>query len=539
MNKFLSFLLSVYVLVGCSISDLDKYSDVKIPIDTSIPLGYTELNDDMFLDQVPDSLLTDDAVVTISQSSDLELLPQGAMDKILVIADQSLDFDVITPMPSTRSSISGYTSFTSVPVVVAPKNVNIALGSGVSLSQAKLSSGVFSVSAVGLSAGISVDDVVVTVPEIVDLSGSPLVVYFNKPLDITGYTLSPAANGDITLNLDGVLAVESSLLPGFIGTDFIFDAKFSMTNIGIESAEGFFGRQELDPIVEILDVDKAALDFFDTIKEFYLSSPSLSTNVKTNIGIPILVVFNSIKVNGEMVELKKNTYGVDRILVTKDKESVFNIDNSSFVDRTLSDLITKDLSSIEISLSTIINPVQAELYNNDIIISKENVFSSTTGKANGLLKFNLPIMGRFKGLTYDQSFDLDLGLEQDQKDAIDELALAVLAENYFPFDITLDLYTEDKVGNATLLLENFINIPSSLNNVDPKIGVAEPGVIDESNYTINSIIGNDIKELFDASKLLFKINANSKGIDQKEIISLYKGSRLKLSITAGIKGESK
>ncbi len=534
MNKYFAIIIGL-VLQGCSLGNFDKYKDFIIPVNSSIPVGSMELGDELFLNQIPEENLTDDDIITTTQEFDIDILSASDINNLLVFPDQDISFNIDVPFaaPMKNSSSATGSNIVTIPIDMDPIVVRIAFADGTTISNIELAIAKFLLSSTGTSPHIDLSDVTITIPEIVKHDDTLLKIKIGDDKTRYHHTITLNETGDITIIVSGNISVDVSALP--VDNTIPLSLQFKIITAALSNAEGFFGRHVLPTTAHKIIIATETFNFLATVEDFYLSNPSFITNIKTSIDMPVLLVLNYFKINGVEVDIHRNAYGLDRFLIANSLESNFNIGNESFYNDLLSNYISRDEFEVEMSFTPIVNPTQEELYTDKVVVSKKNTINLSKTELTGAVVFKIPIEGYIKNFQYDHSLNFELNIQQEE--IVKEVSLVVMAENYFPMDISLDLYAENEFGKVELLQKDLIRIASSLNNVNPKSGLMKPSIIDENNFKIITLDAADAVLLFSASKLIFRIKAISKDAADNRYIALYRGSKLKFSMSVGVKAE--
>lgn len=511
-------------------TDLDL-SDLKIDINTTSPLGSLNINEKRLFELASaDSFVyTNEGVVAFTDSDNLDIIKEGDLANILKI-------NAVQSFFITHNISPG--GFFLAPTITIPVNESFEFeleyesgSSGVVIDELTILAG--SLNAINNSQGVDISGIKFTIP-VITKDGVPITINGNdEPLSLEGCLFEPTFTDNVNKIL---IKVEGDIIiKGDITNSASINYGINITDLKAGSITGKFGRQTLSTQTQEISIAGNTTDFFQYIDDFAIADPSISIDINSEANIPTLVIIEQMKINGDIMELKKE-YNKDRFLI-KEGGSKIVINNDTFENGSaLTDAITKNFKSVTVTFLTIINPNNDDLLSDDIIEPTTNSFN-VDDLITGVLNYQLPIAGYFKGIKIEESFDMNLDIESDDDYSINSLSLAIYAENSFPIDINLSLYTEDEGGVVTPLSDEYVTIPSSVNNINPDKGEVIPGIVDANNVNIMTIDKAASDRLFSAKKLMFKINASSTKIEDKQIIYFYKDSNLNLNLVVGVEGE--
>ena len=542
--RILALLLTIILFNNCI--ELDDYRGLTFDVNTSLPIGEFTMSESKLLSlaSVDSSGFTyiDDVVTFQGSSDNIDFVDKEDLDEVI-----GLDLNVLfkkTTIIDIPQINAAKESFVKIYIPENHNDVDLNLLPDVRLNNAMLSKGEVSFAVTPVE-GVDFTHLELTVTDLMN-NGVPISASGNSGVNpttenITGYNLAPSVGGrEIKIMYHGYIGVDlTKINPNTARLPL--DITIKIVGAEVSRAVGYFGRQELTSIVHEIDLSGgSSMEFFKYIQEFSIADPEISMVVNSDVKIPILMRIDSLHaismVDGERVRksLKlRDQFNKNRFLINSGISKIV-INNGIFEGKSdLSDVITTDLLALEVNLMPIVNPTVAT----DGIpeVTEENNEFGLEDKVTGDLLYSIPISGYFKNISITDTIDVSLNYSDY---GVSEIAIALLSENSFPLDMTVDLFALGKDGESIELLEHKIEIPSVVDNINPSLGGVVPGLVDEENMQIITL-GREISTaLLDAEGIICKINASSMNPDNLEImpkIKLYKGSSLKLKVVVGVK----
>ena len=540
-------LLSTIILLNSCIKSED-YEDLSIDINTSLPLGDFTINEDKLFElaSVGEGGFTyvNDVITFQGNSGNISFIDSNDLKNVLKI-ESNINFSKSTAITIPHVPALEVTTVT-LDVAESNNELDLVLSNGVKIDEALLSNGVLTVFVQPVN-GVDFSNLIFTIDNF-SYDGVPLQTATNsgnKPTEISlrDYKLAPSNGGrEVSIKYQGSITVDMTQVDPTI-TEIPLDISVKMVDLAVREAKGFFGRQEFAQISQNVDLgDNSSSDFFEYIDEFSIADPSISMDIKTNINIPILVRIDNIyaisKVDGIVSKkelLLKDEFNKNRFIIDAANDEIL-INNSIFDgNNLLSSVITKDLTGLEVNITPIVNPTveQDGIPNQSDVVNEFNIEDNVSGD----LVYSIPLSGYFKNINITDTLTMDISSSEYD---INEVSFAILAENTFPLDISLSLYTLDKNGEAIALSDDEIMIPSVVKNVNPATETVMPGVVDQQNVKIITLDQKASNRFVEAEDILFKISASSmnpENLATMPTIKFYRNSFLKMKMVLGVKGE--
>lgn len=497
------------LLLLCSCLKSSDFEDLKIAVNTSLPLGSLIMDDKRLFESISDRSLSyaDDNVAQVVTNQELSIADADDIADIFSIENQYIAIDGEISDSEIVEEIS----------ITIPDGMSVdyelILDEDVVLEEVVFSRG--EATLVGDSSE-GYEGIVCRV-EHIHRDGAALVVAFGESVDLTGYSMTPV-DGAIEVIIEGEVVGHSSL-----------DLSFNLQDMDSEYASGYFGTKELSSTQKSVNFEDDIAAISDNVTDFRLANPSVRMVVKSDVDIPLLAIVEEFTIDGTPLELSKG-FTLDRFLITE-QDSVITINNSNFVDSTaLSNVIGIGSSLLEVRIVTIINPTPEQMLS-DIELTRENSYRSSDRVA-GDIEFICPIYGYFEGLNFNEKISMSLGSDITDQD-YESISYAILATNDLPFDISLSL---SSMTDGESMLLGVTSIPSAQNNVDPQVESIAAGVIDEDSYTVVSLGECESNSFIRADSLIFEIRATSMGIEQQQSVKLYRDVQLDIDMVIGLEG---
>ncbi|MDE7356306.1 MAG: hypothetical protein K2N21_06015 [Rikenellaceae bacterium] len=498
-----------------SCNPVDDFKDLSLGVNTSLPVGGIDFSQaSLFeLSGVDTNIVRYDpeGVMVIVDSIGLDLMNEGQFDEVLSFDFPKVRLDTDDFIPDI-SRLSGLDAGIEIPEKRVVEKLDMP--GDERLSKVKLSAG-----SLRFSDGGALSGLVCKVENVFDVSGNPIEIRAGQVVDLAGCTIKPSDGNSMAFVFSGTVYPSASL-----GVELSFD------NVKIFSARGYFGRKEITPAMTTITIDESINDFLGNVDSIYLADPSITINFKNTFVLPVAVILTSLKADGRDI-LLDDGYGKTRFYVGEGVSSIV-IDNSITANGTgISDMLTKDLRTVEFLFSIITNPSYEDLMVSQGTLPEvqENYYDRTCA-IDGSLVLAMPLYGVFDNISYSDTYDMDLDLGLDFKKA----QLAITGSNYFPLQLTLDLVGVTVQGQEKPFAMDRIVIPSTENNLP--MSMATPVVIDQSNYILVELNPEVLNDIANIDKMRFKISASSLDASNRRNVKIYKDSRLKLNLAIGING---
>ena len=514
-KQLLLLLCSALLLSSCN---FDDYSNVKIPIDTTLPLLDADITADNLIDwgNLSEVISTNqNGVLQTNSVIEFNFADISDFSSMLNLPSQNFTFRVD---PNTKSSRA-----ISIPIPTGTEfKGEFNLNNGMRLDNVMLGGGEISLNA----DRSTFRDLTITIPEITQY-GRAIEIRVGEPFYLQGAMLSfenkgESTNNAITFQLSGDINLGS--------TNPDLEVSIAMTNLYIEGGVGYFGRNVIDPQKEfIVEFDSEITSFFGDA-EIRLDNPNLSMDINNEFDIPILLEINSLRIGDNEIDLI-DKLGYSKFYIKNRNSSVINISNNSTISgKGLSNALDQSMSNISIRVNVITNPSAADLGDSEYTppTTNEINFNMAIGAKCDIA---IPLSGYFKDIAFEQTMQLNLnnGNSNNSNSNIDNLKLAILSKNSFALEFLLDLYTVDQFGAETKILDEPIKILSA-NQYSLSDPLFKSGVVDRQNVDIKALSGNQANKLMNASSVKVKLRASSFNAAEKIGINIYSDAKLNLNI---------
>ncbi len=493
MRISIFYLLAAMLALTSCIGAAD-FEDVKMNIDTSLPVGEISYQTQELLDLLgnQDIAFDENGVAILEKTIDVEFLTQSDLDEAFSFNDQDVNMRIAIPARFIGMQFDISQQFEYV----------VKYNEGARIDNAVLNRGTASFD--GSSSG---KDLECTVAQITK-DGKPLILRSGESVDLAGYKIELAEDQKLHMHLLGKIVVTGDL-----------DSKFKLEGLLIDHANGFFGNKVVAERTTSLNIAGLSSDFLENIESFYITNPKLVINVNSDIDMPIMATMKSLVIDGKALQLKDGL-NFNKHLITN-SQKVITLTNDSFEgDKVLSDALSGQFSSIEIVSSVLINPTPEQL-GEQIELSTANSFSRNS-RVSGKATTIIPIEGHFKNIKFKESFEMDV---KDDLDDIDfsSLSYMFIADNTLPLDIDLSLSIEDKNGNIVPLGDGVISIKAQTTDYQP----SSPQVLDRE----------EAEDLIASKKLYINLTASSTGVENGEMVKISQDQLLDLNLIFGINGD--
>lgn len=487
------------LLSGLQACNKPAFENIRTDVDLSAPIAKGTITEHKLFgySSVEENLRTEpDGVIAVCDSTVDRLGDAGTLHRLFSFPDQTFSLSGLPPGPADAS-----------------RTFSLHLDTGVRLDRMVFGRGRLSVS--GTAAG----SLTLAFPEITR-NGETIRLAPGETLALDrNCVLTPLPDNRITVRLEGTLTSGG-------------DLAVVLEEESPASVVGFFGRREISSVWTVLSLQPSIRDFFGGMETAYLRDPYFEFEITNTYDVPMLVRVDEMSIDGQPVPLK-DELNSSCFLLEKGRRTIRLSNANTVGGNGFSDLITQDIAEVRYRLTTIANPDASDLPGT--VPVRENAFG-TNDFLESVSTCVLPIDGYFRNVVFQEYFDADLSKLNKEEYDYQSADYAFVAENGFPLDIEVQVYTLANRINpdaAEPLEGGRIVLPSAENNVPPDDPSLRPGIIDASNVRIVTLDKSSIDQLLSAQKILIKMTASTKGAQQKEMIRLYSGSRLKFELVMG------
>ena len=511
-----------------SCNPADDFKDLSFSVNTSLPVGGINFSQaSLFeLSGMDTTLIKYDSegVMVMTDSIALDLMDEKQFDEILSFEFPKVRVDIDEFIPDIPIKLPGGSSAYGVSGlpgradgIEIPENrvvEKLRMPGDERISKVKLSAG-----SLRFSGGEAFRGLVCKAENVLDVSGNPIEIRSGAVVDLAGCTIKPSEGNSLAFVFSGTVYPSASL-----------EAELSFDDVSVFSARGYFGRKEITPAQTTITIEEGINDFLNNVGDIYLADPSITINFKNTFVLPVAVILTSLKADGREIELDEG-YDKTRFYVGEGVSSIV-IDNGITASGTgISDLLNKELRTVEFSFSAITNPSDDDLMApyGTVPVVQENYYDRTCA-LDGSIVLGIPLHGVFGDIFYSDTYDVDLDLDVN----VNKAQLAITGSNSFPLKLTLDLSGVTANGEEKPFVMDKIVIPSTENNLP--MSMATPVVIDQSNYILVDLNPEVVNDFADIEKMRFNISASSLDASQRRNVKIYKGSSLKLNLTIGVNG---
>lgn len=507
------YILSIgLLLLSCNVAD--DFDDVKMGINTSMPIGNLKLDDKKLFELAnisPENLYTNsNDILEIRDIINLNLLDDSKFNDVMFVKFE----DINEPIGNTGSN-SGQS------IILPPEGetitYHIKMGPG-----ERIDNLVFMGGYITFEQNAILSDVTCTIDEITK-NGNPVTIKEGQTIVLdNSYTVKPIpGTNDLTFRYKGVIHA---------GTQQNAVIKFN--DVEASTIQGYFGHKEMTKSNATININGSTNDFLAQTESFILANPNLTINISNSYDIPTAVIVEEVLVDNIPIELV-DTYNTTHFLINKGVRTI-TIDNKITISGSgLTDAIDKQSDKITVVIRIILNPTDNDLLapqgtapiNSTNYFNRESILTSE-------INYNIPFDGMFKGINYTENFDFNLNTE---KIDLNEAQFAVTGTNTFPMFLELDLFIVTKNNSEILVTERPLVVSSTADNQKP--GNIVPFVLDDNNYELINLRPSALEDLKHATKLRFKIRSSTLDADKKRMVKIYSGSELNLYLMLGAKGE--
>ena len=214
-----------------------------------------------------------------------------------------------------------------------------------------------------------------------------------------------------------------------------YDVRINLEDFEVQEAVGFFGERAIPVPSTILETKIGS--FENILSGLRIENPIIELIIDGNIGLPLSFIpdFDGVNKNGVVTPLILPDIIYDGPISQgswKKSNYLINKDNSNIVDFIAS--IPKDIA---FAGEVKINP------NGDLGVDN---FVTKEGQIKVGMNIEIPLEFRVKNLILEQwLYDIDWGVEDNEKDIIEKLYLHFKVTNGFPFDANLNMVFYDKI----------------------------------------------------------------------------------------------
>jgi len=297
----------------------------------------------------------------------------------------------------------------------------------------------------------------------------------------------------------------------------VLNLKITLTDLIVEEAIGFFGAHSLLLPSGRIETSLGALS--NIVEGFYLANPSVKLITTSNLGLPITIntEISGVSKSGSIENLNLNPF------VFQGANQPGNMYQFDYIIDPTTSNISKFISNVPKELiysgTVKLNPTGDNGQNN---------FATNDGFLSIGIEAELPLELSTNNLILQQTlYNLNLGIENEQSDAIESLSLGFKIENGFPLDADLHIMMLDSLGTEIDSL--FIAIFDAA-QVNTNGNVVSPA------KTIRYLELNrqNIDNLLATKNLRVKVVLNTTGTGVVRILSDYYldlaiGTRIKLN----------
>lgn len=340
---------------------------------------------------------------------------------------------------------------------------------------------------------------------------------FERSINLEGWEIDYSDNGSafnyfsftttLTLNYEG------QPISTVNGLDLILDVmsmEFSMATATV-------GKRTIAS-----ETDEFTLNFIDELKGgiYYFDEPSISFNFTNSFGIPLHIAVNSLvaqsekqgdlALTGDIVDVPSpiGYPSIDEIGESKQTSLFINHENSN-----LPDILAWQPNTISYNFEGTVNGNGTD----DIH------FVLDTSRISADVDLELPMIGRFRNLTFTEQYDFDGSIAEEVESALFRLTTS----NGFPINADVQLYFLSDTGALidSLIYDDRRLLEAGLTDVNGKVTEA-------TTKEIDVIVQNErLTSLSNASSLLLRATLNTPENDTKSV-RIYETDRLILKLFA-------
>ncbi|MCK5702684.1 MAG: hypothetical protein KAI29_16080, partial [Cyclobacteriaceae bacterium] len=340
---------------------------------------------------------------------------------------------------------------------------------------------------------------------------------FTRSLSLEGAEVDFSNNGStfnyfdftttLTLNYEGQSVTISD------GLDLILDVK----SMQFSQAIATVSKRTITSVT-----NEFTLNFIDELKlgYYYFDEPSISFNFTNSFGIPLDVYFKETTAHsdtrGDLLltgDVIGASYSIGYPSINEIGSSVQTVLSINHLNSNLPDILAWQPNTITYFFEGVLNPNA-----ND-----EIHFALDTSRISADIQLELPMIGRFRNLTFAERYDFDGSIFGDVESALFRLT----TQNGFPINADVQLYFLSDTGVVidSLMYDDRKILEAGLTDVNGK--VTEPTLKE-----IDIIIQNErLIPISTATGLLMRATLNTPENDTRSV-RIYENDRLNLKLLA-------
>ncbi len=291
------------------------------------------------------------------------------------------------------------------------------------------------------------------------------------------------------------------------------DLNFSFSDLSIQYADGYFGDYEIDLGGDLVDIDLAVFEDFDS--GLILDDPKF-----------IIRVFNSVGV-GASINAGLNAFSPNLENAVFDFNEI--IESPSFIGDTVEQIWVYDKNNSTIDDIIALPPEQIEYF------GIANLNGSNTGQVNFItsdskmslgIEVDFPMSLNIANISLKDTIVIN---ELENVENIETISLFMNIDNGFPLDTKLDLLLRDSISNITYDTLEIANFSSGIIDQD---GYLVESVFSENQFHLNN---NEVLNFAKCNQIVLDVTLNT---DENQSIRLYSdyefavnmGMRIKLNL---------
>lgn len=340
---------------------------------------------------------------------------------------------------------------------------------------------------------------------------------FERTIDLDGWTIDYSDNGN-TFNYFGftttlTLNYEGQAISNVNGLEFVLDIK----SMEFSQATATIGKRSITS-----EADQFTLNFIDELKrgKYYFDEPAISFNLTNSFGIPLQIGINSLvaqseergdlQLTGNVVDVPQaiDYPSIDEIGESKLTSIYINHENSN-----LPDILAWQPNTITYDFEGTVNGNGTD----------DVHFVLDTSRITADVDLELPMIGRFRNLTFSERYDFDGSISDEVESALFRLTTS----NGFPINADIQLYFLSESGALidSLIYDDRRLLAAGLIDENGK-------VIESTTKEIDVIIQNGrLTSLSQATSLLLRATLNTPQNDTRSV-RIFEDDRLSIKLFA-------
>lgn len=340
---------------------------------------------------------------------------------------------------------------------------------------------------------------------------------FTRSLSLEGAEVDYSSNGatfnyfefttTLTLNYEGQSLVISD------GLDLILDVK----SMQFSQATATISQRTITSVT-----NEFTFNFTDELKSgfYYFDEPSISFNFTNSFGVPLDVSFNETTAHsdtrGDLLltgDIVSASSSIGYPSINEIGSSVQTVLSINHLNSNLPDILAWQPNTISYTFEGVVNPNA----NDDIH------FVLDTSRISADIQFELPMIGRFRNLTFTERYDFDGSIFEEVESALFRLT----TQNGLPINADIQLYFLSDTGTMidSLIYDDRKILEAGLTDVNGK--VTEPTIKE-----IDIIIQNDrLIPISTATGMLLRATLNTPENETRSV-RIYEKDRLILKLFA-------